>query len=125
MSSFKGSVSVTYIGTATALLQIDNVSFLTDPFFSPSGSEWVRPVVVLKNTQDPAVKPEDLPHIDAVLLSHEDHPITSTRSVARSSKAKRFSQPKMALFRLETRPYAQVLTPVTRLPSSLAVRLLR
>ncbi|KAK1255322.1 hypothetical protein MKX08_009317 [Trichoderma sp. CBMAI-0020] len=74
MSSFKGSVSVTYIGTATALLQIDNVTFLTDPFFSPSGSEWVRPVVVLKNSQDPAVKPENLPPIDAVLLSHEDHP---------------------------------------------------
>jgi L-ascorbate metabolism protein UlaG (beta-lactamase superfamily) len=74
MSSFKNSVSVTHIGTATALIQIDNVTFLTDPFFSPSGSVWERPVVLLKNSQDPAVKPEDLPPIDAVLLSHEDHP---------------------------------------------------
>ncbi|PTB68602.1 Metallo-hydrolase/oxidoreductase [Trichoderma citrinoviride] len=74
MSTFKGSVSVTYIGTATALLQIDNVTFLTDPFFSPSGAEWDLQVVLLKVSQDPAIKPADLPPIDAVLLSHEDHP---------------------------------------------------
>jgi L-ascorbate metabolism protein UlaG (beta-lactamase superfamily) len=74
MSSFKGSVSVTYIGTATALLQIDNVTFLTDPVFSPSGTEWVLPIVTLKTSIDPAIKPENLPPIDAVLLSHEDHP---------------------------------------------------
>ncbi|RFU78692.1 hypothetical protein TARUN_3539 [Trichoderma arundinaceum] len=74
MSSFKSSVSVTHIGTATALLQIDNVTFLTDPFFSPSGTEWDLPIVLLKVSQDPAIKPEDLPPIDAVLLSHEDHP---------------------------------------------------
>lgn len=74
MSSFKGSVSVTHIGTATALLQIDNVTFLTDPVFSPSGTEWDLPVVLLRVSQDPAIKAEDLPPIDAVLLSHEDHP---------------------------------------------------
>ncbi|KAL7795952.1 beta-lactamase superfamily domain-containing protein [Trichoderma ceciliae] len=74
MSSFKSSVSVTHIGTATALLQIDNVTFLTDPFFSPSGTEWDLPIVFLRVSQDPAIKPEDLPPIDAVLLSHEDHP---------------------------------------------------
>lgn len=74
MSSFKGSVSVTHIGTATALLQIDNVTFLTDPLFATAGTEWDLTVVQLKVTQDPAIKPEDLPEIDAVLLSHEDHP---------------------------------------------------
>ncbi|TFB07227.1 hypothetical protein CCMA1212_001099 [Trichoderma ghanense] len=74
MSTFGSSVSVTHIGTATALLQIDNVTFLTDPLFAPSGTEWDLPIVHLKVTQDPAIKPADLPPIDAVLLSHEDHP---------------------------------------------------
>ncbi|PTB74741.1 Metallo-hydrolase/oxidoreductase [Trichoderma longibrachiatum ATCC 18648] len=74
MSTFKGSVSVTHIGTATALLKIDNVTFLTDPLFAPSGTKWDLPIISLKVTQGPAIKPADLPPIDAILLSHEDHP---------------------------------------------------
>lgn len=74
-STFKIKVSITHIGTATAILEIDGITFLTDPFFSPAGSEW--PTVgdgVLKVHDDPAMKMEELPHIDAVLLSHENHP---------------------------------------------------
>ncbi|RYP52964.1 hypothetical protein DL768_001958 [Monosporascus sp. mg162] len=74
-STFKAKVSITHIGTATAILDIDGVTFLTDPFFSPAGSEWPSGSYdTLKVHDDPALKMNQLPHIDAVLLSHENHP---------------------------------------------------
>ncbi|KAB8202125.1 beta-lactamase superfamily domain-containing protein [Aspergillus parasiticus] len=68
------TLNVTHIGTATAILEINSVNFLTDPFFSPAGTSWDRDVIVLKVTEDPALRLNQLPIIDAVLLSHEDHP---------------------------------------------------
>ncbi|KAF4964022.1 hypothetical protein FSARC_8020 [Fusarium sarcochroum] len=75
-STFKSKVNITHIGTATAVLNIDGITFLTDPFFSPAGSEWPTDASnePLKVRDDPAVKMNELPHIDAVLLSHENHP---------------------------------------------------
>ncbi|RMJ15233.1 hypothetical protein CDV36_005108 [Fusarium kuroshium] len=67
-------VNITHIGTATAILQINGVNLLTDPFFSPAGTQWDRGVVILENSETPAMALHDLPAIDAVLLSHEDHP---------------------------------------------------
>lgn len=68
------SLNVTFIGTATAILEINGINFITDPFFSPAGSAWDVGPVVLKNTTMPAMSLADLPVIDVVLLSHEDHP---------------------------------------------------
>ncbi|KAL4928877.1 MBL fold metallo-hydrolase [Aspergillus undulatus] len=68
------TLNVTHIGTATAILQINGINFLTDPFFSPAGTTWDRGSVSLKVTDDPALRLDQLPVIDAVLLSHEDHP---------------------------------------------------
>lgn len=68
------TLNVTHIGTATAILEINGVNFLTDPFFSPAGTSWDIGSVVLKVTDDPALRLDQLPIIDAVLLSHEDHP---------------------------------------------------
>lgn len=73
-STFKSTLSITHIGTATALLEIDGVNFLTDPFFSPAGTEFDVGPAVLKISDNPALGLADLPPIDAVLLSHEDHP---------------------------------------------------
>ncbi|KAL1963110.1 hypothetical protein VTN77DRAFT_8653 [Rasamsonia byssochlamydoides] len=73
--TFKSTLNITHIGTATAILEIDGVNLLTDPFFSPAGTEFdVGHGIILKNTDTPALRLEDLPPIDAVLLSHEDHP---------------------------------------------------
>lgn len=74
MASTKSSVTITHIGTATAIIDIDGVKLLTDPFFSPAGTEWDVGVTILKNTDTPALSLETLPPIDAILLSHEDHP---------------------------------------------------
>ncbi|KAI9930151.1 hypothetical protein AWENTII_003376 [Aspergillus wentii] len=68
------NLTITHIGTATAILDINGTKLLTDPFFSPSGTEWDLGIAVLKNTDTPAMSLETLPPIDAVLLSHEDHP---------------------------------------------------
>ncbi|SJL01372.1 probable Zn-dependent hydrolases of the beta-lactamase fold, putative [Armillaria ostoyae] len=71
---FKCNLSIKHISTASAIFEIDGVNLLTDPFFSPAGTEWDAGVTVLKNSDTPALGLQDLPPIDAVLLSHEDHP---------------------------------------------------
>lgn len=74
MSTFKSTINITHIGTATAVLEIDGVNFLTDPFFSPAGSSFpIREDFALEVSEDPALGLNELPPIDAVLLSHEDH----------------------------------------------------
>lgn len=50
------TLDVTHIGTATAILEINGVKFLTDPFFSPAGTFWDAGRVVLKVTEDPALR---------------------------------------------------------------------
>ncbi|KAI1097345.1 Metallo-hydrolase/oxidoreductase [Jackrogersella minutella] len=73
-SSFKSSVSITYVGTATAILDIDGITFLTDPYFSPEGTAWDVGIATLTSHYEPALSLDRIPPIDAVLLSHEDHP---------------------------------------------------
>ncbi|KAH8879292.1 Metallo-hydrolase/oxidoreductase [Thozetella sp. PMI_491] len=65
--------SITHIGTATAIFHFDGVNILTDPVFSPAGTEWDLGIVVLRQTGQPKLGLADLPPIDAVLVSHEDH----------------------------------------------------
>ncbi|KAJ5905724.1 uncharacterized protein N7473_002640 [Penicillium subrubescens] len=67
------NLQVTHIGTATAILDINGVNFLTDPFFSPAGTSWSDERITLTVSDDPALNLNQLPVIDAVLLSHEDH----------------------------------------------------
>ena len=71
---FGAPLAVTHVGTATVIIHVDGVNLLTDPFFSPAGTEWNMGIMMLKNTDAPALRLADLPPIDAVLLSHEDHP---------------------------------------------------
>lgn len=71
---FASKVQVTLVGTATAILDINGVRFITDPVFDPVGTEYPVGEAVLKSTVGPAIEIENLPSIHAVLLSHEDHP---------------------------------------------------
>lgn len=49
-------LNITHIGTATAILDINGVNLLTNPFFSPSGSSWpVTEMVNLEVSNDPAL----------------------------------------------------------------------
>jgi L-ascorbate metabolism protein UlaG (beta-lactamase superfamily) len=67
----RGALRVTFINHATTLLQLDGVNVLTDPIYSAraspvsfAGPHRVRP---------PGVRFEDLPRIDAVVLSHNHY----------------------------------------------------
>ncbi|KAH9860356.1 hypothetical protein J1614_011687 [Plenodomus biglobosus] len=73
-STWKSQIDITHIGTATAILSVDGINFLTDPFFTKKGGAWPRnDGKMLENFEDPAMDLHDLPVIDAVLLSHENH----------------------------------------------------
>ena len=64
---------MTYVGGPTALLEFGGVRLLTDPTFDPAGSEFRAAAYVLRKTQGPAIAPDSLGRIDAVLLSHDQH----------------------------------------------------
>ncbi|RAK79948.1 MBL fold metallo-hydrolase [Aspergillus fijiensis CBS 313.89] len=68
--------NITHIINAASVLEINGVNFLVDPFFSPQNTTF--PIAgftrQLWSILEPALQPEQIPPIDAVLLSHEDHP---------------------------------------------------
>ena len=65
-----------FIGTATTLLEWEGIRLLTDPNFLHAGDHvHLGPGVSATRQTNPAIDIEELPRIDAVLLSHyhEDH----------------------------------------------------
>jgi L-ascorbate metabolism protein UlaG (beta-lactamase superfamily) len=63
--------TVTWVGHATVLLQVDGLNILTDPHWGPRSSpvSFVGP----KRHQAPGIPFESLPHIDAVVISHNHY----------------------------------------------------
>ena len=75
--------AVTWVGHATVLAQLGGLNLLTDPIFSARASplSFTGP----KRAQPPGVALQDLPRIDAVLISHNhyDHlDLASARALA-------------------------------------------
>lgn len=66
-------LKITYIGGPTALLELGGLRLLTDPTFDPAGTEYPTAAYTLRKTAGPALSPESLGRIDAVLLSHDHH----------------------------------------------------
>ncbi len=70
----KGEVVITHIGGPTALIEIGGWRLLTDPTFDPPGRKyrfgWGTASVKMAG---PAITAAELPPIDAVLLSHDQH----------------------------------------------------
>ncbi len=66
-------LSLRYIGGPTALLNLGGMRLLTDPTFDPPGDHPVGDRVLVK-TVGPAVPLEELGPVDAILLSHDQHP---------------------------------------------------
>ena len=66
-------MDLTYVGGPTALLAWRGRRLLTDPTFDPAGTRYELPKYALRKTQSPAVAPEQLGGLDAVLLSHDHH----------------------------------------------------
>ncbi|MCZ7565829.1 MAG: MBL fold metallo-hydrolase [Burkholderiales bacterium] len=71
--------SVTWIGHATLLVRIGGLNLLTDPQFSERASPlaFAGP----RRVVPPAIALEDLPHIDAVLVSHSHYDHLDAASV--------------------------------------------
>jgi L-ascorbate metabolism protein UlaG (beta-lactamase superfamily) len=66
-------VELTYVGGPTALLEWRGRRLLTDPTFDSAGTEYELPAYTLRKTQSPAIAPEQVGRLDAVLLSHDHH----------------------------------------------------
>jgi L-ascorbate metabolism protein UlaG (beta-lactamase superfamily) len=62
---------VTWLGHSTMLLEIDGLRVLTDPVWGPRTSpvSWAGP----KRWYDPPLKLEELPRLDAVVISHDHY----------------------------------------------------
>jgi L-ascorbate metabolism protein UlaG (beta-lactamase superfamily) len=64
-----GAMRVTFVNHATVLLQMDGVNVLTDP-------TWAKrsiPAIGSRRRRPPGLRMEDLPPIDAVVISHDHH----------------------------------------------------
>jgi L-ascorbate metabolism protein UlaG (beta-lactamase superfamily) len=66
-------VTLTPIGGPTVLLEVGGLRFLVDPTFDAPGTYPIGNRALVKRT-GPALPAEELPAIDAVLLSHDQHP---------------------------------------------------
>ena len=89
-----GEATVTWVGHATLLVQMDGVTFLTDPIWSDTASpvSWVGP----RRFVPPGLALDDLPPIDFVVISHNhyDHlDLVSLRALAERDPETRFFVP--------------------------------
>jgi len=66
-----GRIRVTWVNHATMLVQMDGVNVLTDPIWSERASPF--PFAGPKRHRAPGLRFEDLPPIDAVLVSHNHY----------------------------------------------------
>jgi len=63
-------------GGPTAVLETRGVRLLTDPTFDPPGGQYASGPITLRKVAGPAFEPAEIGHIDAVLLSHDQHYVT-------------------------------------------------
>jgi L-ascorbate metabolism protein UlaG (beta-lactamase superfamily) len=66
-------LTVRLVGGPTAVIELGGVRLLTDPTFDPPG-DYPTGNRVLTKTTGPAVPAEQVGPVDAVLLSHDQHP---------------------------------------------------
>ena len=95
----KDAVTATWIGHATVLINVRGVTILTDPVL---GKRLGTPEVLganlgIRRITEAAVRPENLPPIDIVLLSHAHHDHWDMASL------KRFQPPAHAVIPTNTR----------------------
>ncbi len=75
----RDKATVTWIGHATLLLQLNGKNILTDPQFSQRASpfQWIGPQRVVP----PGLALEDLPRIDIVVISHDHYDSLDTGTI--------------------------------------------
>jgi len=65
---------LTLVGGPTAIIEYAGARFITDPTFDDADTSYDLGALKLNKNTPPAVKAESIGHIDAVLLSHDQHP---------------------------------------------------
>jgi L-ascorbate metabolism protein UlaG (beta-lactamase superfamily) len=65
-------VTITLVGGPTALIEMGGFRLLTDPTFDGPG-EYVLPHTTLTKTSHPALAPDEVGEVNAILLSHDQH----------------------------------------------------
>jgi N-acyl-phosphatidylethanolamine-hydrolysing phospholipase D len=85
--------TITWIGHATFLVQLDGANILTDPVWSHSTGPL--PFRGFRRLIPPGIRFEDLPHVDAVVISHDHWDHLDVASVTRLARehAPRFFVP--------------------------------
>jgi hypothetical protein len=79
-------VRIQAVGGPTAILEVGGLRLLTDPTFDPPG-DYPRPDgPTLVKLAPPALGPDDLGRVDAVLLSHDQHTLTCSSASLPPSK---------------------------------------
>ncbi|SDM25446.1 MBL fold metallo-hydrolase [Nonomuraea jiangxiensis] len=73
MGTFPAALIVRLIGGPTALIELGGLRLLTDPTFDPPGDHPIGRRNLVKTT-GPAIPAEEVGRVDAVLLSHDQHP---------------------------------------------------
>lgn len=76
--------TLTWLGHATFLLQLDGQNVLTDPHLSPRASPFAT--VGPKRCMPPAIAVQALPHIDTVVISHNHYDHLDTATVKRLAR---------------------------------------
>jgi L-ascorbate metabolism protein UlaG (beta-lactamase superfamily) len=66
-------VKITLVGGPIALLEMSGLRLLTDSTFDPAGGEHTTGAVALRRLSGPALGVDAIGHVDAVLLSHDQH----------------------------------------------------
>ena len=70
---------VTWLGSATLLIEVAGLRLLTDPVLDSAGTEWAlnprlpQPSLRYRSLSGPALDADALGPLDAVLLSHDQH----------------------------------------------------
>jgi L-ascorbate metabolism protein UlaG (beta-lactamase superfamily) len=83
-----GELRVTWVNHATFLIQTENVNVLTDPVWSQRCSpvQWAGP----KRRHAPGIRFEELPPIDAVLISHNHYDHMDAGTLRRLQRERTF-----------------------------------
>lgn len=67
-------LAVTMVGGPTVVIDLGGLRFVTDPTFDAADSSYSLGPVALRKLAGPALTPDELGPVAAVLLSHDQHP---------------------------------------------------
>jgi L-ascorbate metabolism protein UlaG (beta-lactamase superfamily) len=124
--------TISFIGTATTLIRLGSFTLLTDPNFLHRGQRaYLGKGLWSRRLTDPALSPDDLPPLDAVVLSHlhgdhfdrvarrelaRDQPVITTPPAARRLSSWGFETRGLPTWETETLTHGSERLTIRALP---------